>query len=433
MRGGSGNISFATTAFFARFVNALKIYKSMAAYRVSGYFMTRQTIPRWLFTKLHRVAPTLKMRRYVMVTRYEDVLSVLNRGVDFELGEFARKRMLAGSFVLNIDWQRTHADQRAAIMDVFQGSDAQRIANITTQACQGTLNVVDDELDVAELSREAAMAVVEQFYGIPRGTVDKEILCDWLTRLASAIILLPPEGTKDRQRVEAAAEGLYAHVQKTMLGTGQNSSATLSHRTILDRLIMTSRATHSPAWLDDKWVARTICGLVIFGMATVVRTAVDTIDELISRPDVLRQARQAASNRNNPYLLRSYIHEALRFRPMLPFLGRFCPRDETIAKDSDRFCHVEAGSTVLAPPLAALHDHEIFPDPSHFRIDRENKPDLIFGAGMHECLGRHFADAALTEIVRAVLRQPTVKRRRGWPNRVVYEGAAAAHLFVRIV
>jgi hypothetical protein len=85
---------------------------------------------------------------------------------------------------------------------------------------------------------------------------------------------------------------------------------------------------------------------------------------------------------------------------------------------------IPAGTRVVAAPLAAMFDPEVFPRPSHFCASREFGCYLHFGQGPRHCFGRYIAETALMEVIRSLLLVPDLAR-AGSNGRLTYEGPAA--------
>lgn len=417
---------YSSPGFFRRFAKRVRYWRDIRVYRITGYFLTRQKIPRWLFARLRNMRSIFILGNMVIVTRHDDVQTVLNRARDFELGEFSRDRMLAGDFILSIDWPGLHDDQSAVLRAALAEVDTARIEQTVARTCRNQLHNAQGSVDVTALARHAAMAIVKTCYGVSFPDDEQDEAAEWLTILASAIILLPPPGSAERAQADLAADRLRSRVDALIEARPRPADTTGD---VLSVLLCACEADPRPPWLTRDWVARMISGLIVFGMATLVRTASDVIDELLDRPEALATAREAAQA-NDPARLLPHIYEALRFRPMLPVLARYCPRRTVIGTRDNRRRIVEADKTVWAPPLAAMHDPDAFPTPSRFRADRTPAASLVFGSGMHACIGRVIAETALLAIVGAILRLPDLHRLPGKTGRLRYEGAAAARFLV---
>jgi cytochrome P450 len=193
-----------------------------------------------------------------------------------------------------------------------------------------------------------------------------------------------------------------------------------------------------PAWLDEDWIRRTITGLAAFSSATVARSSIHVVDALLRHPRALRRARsiahrlqaaEASAEGSAALRLRllQMIYEALRFRPMLPVLVRSIPRATVIAKDSPRARAVPAGGSVIAAPLAAMYDPDVFERPWRFCSRRPLEDYVHFGHGPHDCFGRYIADTVMIELIGALMRLPDL-RRAAAGGRIAYEGPAVASL-----
>ena len=126
--------------------------------------------------------------------------------------------------------------------------------------------------------------------------------------------------------------------------------------------------------------------------------------------------------------MRQIVYEALRFRPMLPLLVRYSPRDSIIAKDTKRARTAPAGGRVIAAPLAAMFDPDAIEMPWRFCSSRPLEDLLHFGHGDRTCFGKYVADAAMLEIVRSLLRLPDLRRVSGPEGRVRYDGPVTSSL-----
>ncbi len=66
---------------------------------------------------------------------------------------------------------------------------------------------------------------------------------------------------------------------------------------------------------------------------------------------------------------------------------------------------LEAGARLTLIWIAANRDHRVFPEPDHFRLDRNSTKNLLFGAGIHACPA-----APLARMVLRVLLEETLQR-----------------------
>lgn len=407
----------------------------------------------------------------VIVTKHDDVKDVLERFDDFTLAEYTESKMLGGPFLLSIDGRVRHTRERELLGSVvFPAHDERWIERLAADQCKALIKrAMEDapgpcEIDIAGgLAEAVALKIVGTYFGVTAVAAGKHEMARLLRRLAALILLEPPEGSKEwlaaRKAILDLTEHLACLVKSRSAEVGRSPSAPLAGDDLLTRLVKSMHLSAGrPAWFNEDWIRRYLTGLAVFGNATVAQTAAHTIDQLLARPRALRRAQQAARRlegfRNAQrrsskaaagdtdtgqrgrgeheavQRLRQFIYEALRFRPMLPLLARYSPRETTLAKGTKRARCVPAGARVIAGPLAAMFDPDVFERPWQFCSARPIEDYVHFGHGPHVCFGKYVADAQIVEIVRTVLLLPGLKRAPGRRGRVRYEGPAVDSLHV---
>lgn len=90
----------------------------------------------------------------------------------------------------------------------------------------------------------------------------------------------------------------------------------------------------------------------------------------------------------NPDLLRSVIHEVLRYDAPIQNTRRFAARNGVIAGELLR-----EGETILVILAAANRDSTANPNPHEFDIRRANRRTFTFGIGPHACPGKMLAES----------------------------------------
>jgi cytochrome P450 len=155
---------------------------------------------------------------------------------------------------------------------------------------------------------------------------------------------------------------------------------------------------------------------------------------LIAHPASLQEASLLAAKLQEGGDTRPLYHivyEALRFKPMLPLTVRYCQRKTIIAKGAKRGRTVPGGSSIIAAPLAAMFDPEVFSNPSKFDSGRRLEDYAHFGFGPHKCFGQYVADIVMVETIRSILVLPNLRRAFGFKGRVHYDGPVVTSLWLR--
>ena len=112
--------------------------------------------------------------------------------------------------------------------------------------------------------------------------------------------------------------------------------------------------------------------------------------------DVELQARL----RSEPELIEPAIWEILRSDGPLVSNTRTATRDVEIGGQA-----IRAGERISLMWIAANRDPAAFTDPEQVIVDREADDNLLFGAGIHRCLGESLAILNMRVAVEELLRQ----------------------------
>jgi cytochrome P450 len=155
-------------------------------------------------------------------------------------------------------------------------------------------------------------------------------------------------------------------------------------------------------------VLSNVGGLLIGAVETTSHCAVNALQVLFDRPDVLAAAREAAKAAD-PTAFDGFVFETLRFKPAFPYFFRTCHAPTTLAQDTEFATVIPPGATVLAVSHSAMFDEAVFANPEQFDPTRPTGDEFTFGQGLHECLGRAIGAAMIPEIVRQCLLLPNLR------------------------
>jgi cytochrome P450 len=417
-----------------------------AVYRLTCRALSHPFLLKMFFAGVRRVRPIAIIGGNVIVTKHDDVREVLQRFDDFTLAEYTQSKMLGGSFLLSIDWREQHTRERKLLGSVVQRShDIRWIEKLAANKCQEIIGGTDRsssgkyEIDVAKLAEEVALEIVTTYFGV-RG-----VPADNLRRLAAVILVEPPPGTREWFAAREAILDLTNTLSKCIKSqSAVHHIAPRAKDDLLKRLVRLMHANADrPRWFTEDWIRRYLTGLAVFGNQTITQTVAHALDQLLARPEMLRRAKRAAarltacqSSAETSQLveartrLQQFVYEALRFRPMLPLLARYSPRETILAKGTRRQRRVPAGARVVAGPLAAMFDPEVFARPWQFCSARPLEDYLHLGDGPHVCFGKYVADTQIIEIMRTLLLLKDLQRTPGPRGRLRYDGPAVTSLRV---
>jgi cytochrome P450 len=435
----------------------------LAGYRGLCFALNHQLPLKVAFAVLRRLRPIAILRGTVIVTKDRDIREVLERFEDFTLFEILGSGMPWGPFLMTVDWREQHARERQLLQSaVCRGADQARIRKLVVNTCRTRLAQATTtysgrrQVDVvADLAEPVAVAIAHRYFGIPPIRRDELDMARVMADLASTIMVAPPEGSARWVRSRDSIARMTRHLSELI------ADKTISAETarnapppddLVGRLVQKLRGeTTGPKWFNEDWIRRYAMGLVGTGGATIVRATTQAVDRLLAYPGAWERAQALAARLDREehaarhasgkdqeaarlridasrQRLRQIVNEALRFRPMLPLLVRYSPRDTILAKGTRRARVVPAGARVIAGPLAAMFDPEAMEMPWRFWSSRPLEDYLNFGHGDRVCFGKYVAEVALTEIIRALLRLNDVRRAPGTDGRVQYDGPVARSL-----
>ena len=196
-----------------------------------------------------------------------------------------------------------------------------------------------------------------------------------LRRWVNAIFVREPGGGGLRPEGVAAYEALscYARdlIDRHRSGAGYESGLIA---------ILCDASVEGGRRLNDDEIAGHLREFMIGGTETFQKAFAALVHRLWEHPD---QRREVA---RDPRVARDAFMEALRYDTPGQFMGRTALRDTSIAG-----VPVRKDQVVLLVWPSGNRDPREFPDPDRFDIHRRAPRMLAFGAGVHDCLGRHLA------------------------------------------
>ena len=131
---------------------------------------------------------------------------------------------------------------------------------------------------------------------------------------------------------------------------------------------------------DEAEAASHVSMLVIGGAETLPKVLANGLVRLAEYPE------QRARIARDPSLVSDAFDEICRYDMPTQLLGRTARRDVKLHGQT-----IRAGQPVMFLYASANHDPREFIDPDRFDIGRKPPRILTFGAGAHQCLGRHVA------------------------------------------
>jgi cytochrome P450 len=197
--------------------------------------------------------------------------------------------------------------------------------------------------------------------------------------------------------------------------------------TLLARMIELQR--RGDGGFTDEVIRTIIIGMICGFVPTNTLAAGNILQTLFERTGFMAPTRTAALAGDDDLLARC-LFEAMRFQPLNPGPSRVCVKDYTIAAGTPRAKKVRAGTPVLAGTFSAMFDDRQVDDPFTFNPDRPATDYLMFGSGLHWCLGKFIAVAQITQTLKPLLVKNRLRRAAGKDGQLQLLGPFPQHLIV---
>ena len=367
-----------------------------------------QTDPKGLFEELRASRPILQVPGLAVVSKFRDVIEVLERQSDFTIQTYTPKMARAtGEFFLGMQDSPQYQIEVSIARLAARRTDLARIQTFVRAEAAGILAAAPKRIDVVTgYSRFVPARLVPDYFGVT-GTSALD-MANWIRAVFYDLFSNLGNDPVVEQDALAAAAQLSAQVDKLI----KQAKADLQQNgtlpdTVLNRLIELQSNPESA--LDDLGIRRNICGLVLGAVETTSRCVADVVDYFLDQPDLIARF-LALVQKQDQASIAAWIFEALRLRPQAPFLYRVAAADTAIAKSTSYPATIPAGTLVFAGTWSAMLDPEVVDSPEQFQPGRPTYQYLHFGHGMHECFGKYINQVQIPELVSQVLQLPGVRR-----------------------
>jgi cytochrome P450 len=382
----------------------------------------------WLWMAALRTLPILYVgsKRLNIVARFDHVQEVLSRDQVFQVPFVTRmmKLMPGPPFVLAMQDGLEYQQQRRQLMDVFRLEDlAGTVAPRSAVLAEEIVERSGGRLDaIEELLAYVPTQLCGEYYGID--VQEPKQFAQW-TMVMSKYVFGPPwsNGGLGADLARDAANCLRPLLDDAI---SKAHGATDRSKTIVGRLVDLQRRNGSPS---DAMIRAELFGMVLGFVPTNTIASGNMLEVLLRRPAFMEQARAAACA-GDDHRLWQCLMEALRFKPISPGCFRKCVTDYTIAEGGFRAKRIMADTWVLASTQSAMFDSRHVTKPRAFRPDRRAHESMVFGYGLHWCIGAYFAAAQITQTFGPLLKKRGLRRAWGREGQMRAVGRFPTHLVV---
>jgi cytochrome P450 len=359
------------------------------------------------FKELRAKRPIFETPLCTLVAHFDDIVEVLRLPSIYTVALY---EPMMGDYLMAQDDTPLHYREKSIMKAMLNRDDLPRIRAFVAERAKRVLEKSGGRLEMAYgYGRALPTALVQDVFGLDG--IEPERLIDWsywnqydAFHNQPFDVVGDPDGI--RAKSAAARQSLAEYVAELIPRRIGEIKSGRNPQDVVARMLQTSYP--GSVGFPIERLARNVVGLLIGTVETSSHAALNVLQELLRRHDVLPRAVHAAKA-DDPTAFDGFVWEALRFAPILPYLFRKSARDYLLAAGTPRATRIQKGAHVLTLTLSATFDPGRFPNPDSFDPTRTTENTFHFGYGTHECLGRHIAAVLVPEMVRQVLRRPGVK------------------------
>ena len=364
----------------------------------------------WFYGLLRNLWPIPSARGWAMVTRFDDVQEVLKHDKVFEVpfGPNVEALNDGPNFLLGMSKGPDYDNVYRDIVAAFRREDvAQVVAPLSHSFTVDKLASCSGRIDaVRELITWVPSMISEAYYGVT--IPDKYEFADWTIAMSTFMFGNPSDRPDYRRIALAGAARLQRLIDDSIAKARLEIDGPRDD--VLMRLVRQQRQGDGTP--TDKVIRAYMIGMITGFVPTNTMAAGHMLEMLLRRPDFMQQARAAAIAGDDD-LLRRCLFEAMRFMPLNPGPFRICVQDYTIARGTRRAATIKAGTKLLVGTKSAMFDGRRLKRPMSFDPDRPRDNYMLFGHGLHWCVGAYIAEAQITQTFKVLLAKRNLRRASG--------------------
>lgn len=361
--------------------------------------------------KSGKLPPTL------VVTLDEDVRKVLSNPKIFSVRLYQRKMdQSVGSYMLGNDEQKVN-QEKPWMRSMLRREDLPKVKELVREL---TLNAIKEgnvngRMEIVNaVARRVPLELSGKYFGFPGP--DLRTMYRWSRDTQYSFFHNAKNDKLYEQNAIRSAKEMHEHLTG-FLKEKRESKSYLKGDTVLDRMMQANVPDGEMLDMFDGRVRTNIIGTLVGGVETTQAAIVQVMDIFFQNPEIFKGAQEAAL-RDDDKLLDKYVWEALRFKPVNPFVMRYAEEDFILGEGTSRQYKVKKGQILLVATQSAMFDEGAVKNAKEFRLDRSgvNDPNSIyyhFGFGHHKCLGDYVAQIEVPEIIKQLLKLPGIRAAEG--------------------
>ncbi len=362
---------------------------------------------RFAYSLLRFIAPTLKFRNNIILSRYDHVKEVLNNGHLYRAPYQENLKTVAGGkldFILGMDPGADYDKQRKILMGLVRPQDITDLLPGRASAEMIKLIGNENEIEVVALVRRATSKTLLAYFGMG-DDLPEEILSEYEDLALQVFKYQFMEDGTDMEKKEVAksqGQRLSALIKEQIHVAKQSS---FSDDNLLGRYLTAAEGNQA---LSDELIEMALFGFIVGGLPQPVMVIPNALNELLLRPDALEMAMGAA--KTDDVQLQAIFFEALRFDPLAPMLKRTVVKDTVLAAGTSKETKLVEGNQLYVMFASAMQDRRRVENPARFIPNRPKAAYIHFGFGHHECFAAAINRKMLPAMIKPLLLRSALKR-----------------------
>ena len=343
----------------------------------------------WYLFRHDHVVTMLKDRRFRRKSLPDNLLGTTP--VSGESGGFAE---LSGRLLLSLD-PPDHGRLRSLVVPAFAPSEIECYRSVAIEAADrlidkleatGGFDVIDDY--AAPLS----MALICAVLGLAADEVHPDLPA-WISQFGDGFDLRKEPAAMEK--ASAAAASMLRYFDAVVAGHGRSRPGLIS-------ALIAAREAHQ---LTQEELLVLCVQIMFAGHGTTVAQVGNMVADLWTHPD------QLAMLRAHPELMAGAVNESLRFDGSVQSAAARKSIEDVVLGG----VRIRAGEPVIAFVGAANRDPAVFEEPDRFDITRDTGPAVMFGGGIHYCIGTRLTRLECEIAVAALMRRlPNLELAERW-------------------
>ncbi|WP_235679060.1 cytochrome P450 [Aquibium microcysteis] len=382
--------------------------------------------PRGWLSLLRRWWPNPKIGNFVLVTRAADVREVFERQDVFHtpFGPEMMEMADGSNFILGMQDGAAYRKLKSPILTAFPPDEVERrVRPIARRHADDIMRTATPGFDaVDELLKIVPVRVCRDYFGM--AIDDDAAFSDWSIALSTLFFADPAGNADTRELAVVAANHMLAAIDRSIERAQRGEIAA---DTPLARLVLLNE--QRPEVISIPEIRSVMMGMISGFAPTNLLAAGNCLDVILSMPEARAAVVKAVKGGDDAALDRAIL-EAMRFKPIFVGPFRYAAVDTVIARGTPRERFVPKGATVMPSILSAMFDAESVVDPERFDPDRSCRDYMVYGHGIHWCIGSAIARVQIGECFRALFMRPGLRRAEGRAGRLSRRGAFPERLCV---